>query len=70
MRIKLQRAYAGFTDKAFAVAGLSGIWIPRKFCLNWEPDKEGETKTPPEVMECELPDWFINKNPALISKSL
>lgn len=54
MIIKLPRNYGSFTDKAFCTT--NGLWVPKKFALNWNKG------TPPLIVECDLPDWFVKKN--------
>lgn len=54
MKTILKRAYGAWTDNAFRTS--NGLWIPKKFTLNWTGDK------PPSNVECNLPDWFVNKN--------
>jgi len=54
MKAKLPRSYGGWTDKAFVTS--NGLWIPKKFCLNWTEEK------PPSEVEVNLPRWFVYKN--------
>ena len=54
-KIRFTRGYGGFTDKAAALSGANGMWMPKKFCTNWTDSK------PPKEVEAEIPNWLFEK---------